>query len=70
MNWTKETPTTQGYYWLRTEWARGYTYPAVVQVVAGGVAESEIYVFGTERVLHRTDFAGDMEWYGPIEPPE
>jgi len=64
MNWTKEKPTKQGYYWWRQ-------YPSTKPRIAkvwGYDGECEYVAWmGTDNDSNLIDTEG--EWFGPIEPP-
>ena len=66
LRWTRTPPTEAGWYWQRQ---RGYTGPVVVYV--------EQYANGPRYYPNdacRSSYPGlpivDIEWAGPIQPPE
>lgn len=72
MNWTKEAPTKEGYYWFR--WP-SYGTPDQYEI-----AEARRVSPGKELHVRLFDSSGNEfeplfkypggEWYGPLEPPE
>jgi len=64
MDWTKEKPTVDGWYWYRSVYL-------CVYYVGIDNEKNEAVVF-TAGLLHGTTNASSLcgEWYGPIEAPK
>lgn len=65
--WTRETPTQEGWYWVRTPlWPK----PEIRQIVKSNSGEMHIHSYGFLYVLE-TWAAIDIEFYStPIAEPE
>jgi hypothetical protein len=64
MNWTKEKPTAEGWYWYLA------AYPLIYYVgINKEYNRAEVFTGG---LLHGTTHAESLsgEWYGPIEVPK
>ena len=64
MNWTKDKPTKDGWYWSKV---RPEANPEVVMVdIAYGVS-----LCGFEEHEHiESSYFNSALWYGPLTPPE
>lgn len=75
MNWTTESPTEPGYYWIRNylrsldpQWQQYEeirTEPVIIVV-----NEDLTFQFATSETERERDELISAEWYGPIEPPD
>ncbi len=69
MNWTKEKPTVEGWYW----YAEGDYKPEIIKVTVMNIQDgSKVYymlISGSDSIYEYDEFSG-VEWYGPIEPPK
>ncbi len=61
MNWTREAPSKEGWYWLRLD--KEETHRFIVYVIDA----ERMVAAGSETELHPSLQLG--EWYGPIDPP-
>ncbi len=62
MNWTKEQPTTPGWYWRRRKLHR-----EVVEVISGA---KKLWVVNDSGIHSSIDgYASVAEWAGPIPEP-
>lgn len=59
MNWTKEIPTIDGWYWVKGEWTSWIEE----------VKDSSLYsnIFEEWQNIDKND---DLEFYGPLEEPK
>lgn len=69
MNWTKEKPTVEGWYWYHGP----FRYPSD----EAETYMTEVYLSCGYLIAGRTSDDWDInvselsgEWYGPIEPPK
>lgn len=66
MNWTKDRPTVEGYYWTLLPWDGAVpTIAHVHREGSRGLAAS----WGEDWDLLE-DVHEDMKWAGPLGPPE
>lgn len=70
MQWTKEKPTTSGYYWVKD---KGEITIALI-TINDNPNDSTVLFMGEDREWPDT-FKGDAEfknaeWMGPIQPPK
>ncbi len=61
MNWTRESPTKKGWYWLRQD--KEETHLFIVYVIDA----ERMVAAGSETEINPAQEVG--EWYGPLEPP-
>lgn len=81
MQWTKKTPTTNGFYWVKTD-DDHHAKAEIVRVAADETqVETEwdnavplVYVGGKSEETgidqFITDRGHDLKWCGPLIPPE
>lgn len=67
LNWTKEPPTKEGWYWFKDD----MDYPYVVQVAEFAMEGNDLMVAftETEEIYPLTKFSGAY-WAGPITTPK
>lgn len=65
MEWTKETPSSEGVYWRRC--ARDGVECVEVMESYGG--KLRFYSHGSDCPHDFYEMQEDTEWFGPIEPP-
>ena len=64
MNWTKEKPTKDGFYWHRGSVED--EKPIVVSIFNGNIQWPD----GSESNILKDKSLEGCEWYGPLKPPE
>lgn len=75
MTWTKEFPTVEGYYWVRSVERYAILTDSPTDEVELNIvsiaADGDIYVIGSEGVSDSDDAAilGWEFWSDPISPP-
>jgi hypothetical protein len=65
MNWTKEKPTKNGWYWCLE---KGETKPQIINIEDINEAAFPISISGDDVQYKLEDFK-EAQWYGPLEPP-
>jgi len=66
MNWTKEKPKKDGWYWERRQNEIDIVYISIES--SGRVYRQRFNQFVDGPIIINDVF--DEEWYGPLEPPE
>lgn len=70
VEWTKDTPTKEGYYWTRCKVGMGTTLCDIVEISQTFDYRLEVLTFSDDPAIRIGDdtYKG-FEWYGPLEPP-